>query len=143
MSATLAQIRAGLATALEDALPTTGGQASAYMLDNPSPPTLQVMGPEEVQYDQAMARGLDEWTLVVQAFSGSPSDRAAQELLDGWYVPNGSTSVKSAIETDRTLGGIIEDLQVVRASGYRIYNLPNRTEALGAEFFVRILNTGT
>ncbi len=139
MAATLAQIRAGLAAAL-DTIP--GCQASAYMLDNPSPPTLQVMGPDAVEYDQAMARGRDNWTIVVQAFAGTPSERTAQELLDAWLSPTGAQSVKTALESDETLGGIIIGLQVARASGYRIYNLPNRAETLGCEFFVDVVNTG-
>ncbi len=141
MSATLAEIRAGLATNLAGI--GNDLQVSAYMLDNPSPPTIQVMGLEEIEYDQAMARGLDEITIIVQAFAGTPVDRAAQTLLDTWQTGFGGTSVKAAIESDRTLGGIVEDLQVVRSSGDRIYNLPDRSESRGCEFFVRILNTGT
>ncbi len=134
------QIRAGLATnlsALADC------QVSPYQLDNPSPPMIQVMGLEEVLYDQAMARGLDEITVILQAFAGTPADRTAQELLDAWQTGFGGTSVKAAVEADRTLGGLVDDLQVMRSSGDRIYNLPNRSESRGCEFFVRILNQGT
>lgn len=131
----MTQIRNGLKTAL-DAIPDC--QVSAYQLDNPSPPTLQVMGLDEIQYDQAMARGLDEITVIVQAFAGTPVDRASQDILDGWMV----YAVKDAIEADRTLGGIIEDCVVDRTNGARIYNLPNRAETLGTDFFVRVLNTG-
>ncbi len=139
----MAQIRTALAAALETALPTTDGQTSDIQLENPSPPTLQVVGVEEVQYDEAMARGLDEFTLVVQGIAGTPFDRTAQTLLDTWKTGFGGTSVKAAIEADLTLGGIVQDVRVTRAGHDSILNLPNRTEARGCEFFVQIMNTGT
>ncbi len=142
MSATIAQIRAGLVVNLIDGLGDEL-QISPYQLDNPSPPTIQVMGLEEMLYDQAMARGLDDITIIVQAFAGTPVDRQAQTLLDTWQTGFGGTSVKAALESDRTLGGIINDLHVMRTSGDRIYNLPDRSETRGCEFYVRIFNTGT
>jgi hypothetical protein len=140
LSATLAEIRAGLQTAL-DTIP--GPDTSAYMTDSPNDLTLQVMGPDAVEYDLAMQRGLDRWTMIVQAFSGSPDNRAAQENLDAWIAPTGTYSVKAAIEKDITLGGIVQSARVARTSGYRIYDFPNQGgRMLGTEFFVDIYNTG-
>jgi hypothetical protein len=139
MAATLAEIRAGLETALA-AIP--GVVTSAYMLENPPDLCLQVMGPDLIEYDQSMHRGLDRWTLVIQAYSGSPDSQAAQQNLDNWMAPSGTTSVKTAVEADITLGGVVQAARVMRSAGYRIYDLPNRGKTLGTEFFVDIYNTG-
>lgn len=139
MTATLAEIRAGLEARLAT-IPDV--VTSAYMLDAPPDLTLQVMGPDAVEYDLAMQRGLDRWTMIVQAFSGSPDSQAAQMNLDNWLAPNGTSSVKAAIEGDITLGGIVQSARVSRSAGYRIYDLPDRGRTLGTEFFIDIFNTG-
>lgn len=143
-AATLAQIREGLRVRLAT-IPNV--QTSAYMLGQVTPPTLQVMGPDEVQYDLAFHRGLDQWTLIVQGFVGAVADVGAQTNLDLWLAPSGSLSVKAAIEGDRSaagaLGGLVQDLTVTTSSGYRIYQLDNSGPVLGAEWTVSVLNTGT
>ena len=142
--ATLAEIRAGLATRL-DTIP--GVNVSAYMMDVPRDLTLQVMGPDQVEYDQAGMRGHDNWTFIIQGFSGSPSSQAAQVNLDEWLSPSGANSVKEAVEGDRSLGGIVEDCVVRTSSGYRRYEVgPDggaKHSMLGAEWTVLILNSGT
>jgi hypothetical protein len=50
--------------------------------------------------------------------------------------------VKTAVEADITLGGVVQAARVMRSAGYRIYDLPNRGKTLGTEFFVDIYNTG-
>jgi len=142
--ATIAEIRAGLETRLAT-IPNV--VTSAYMIDSPPDLTLQVMGPDLVEYDQAMQRGLDEWTFIVQGFSGSPDSQAAQERLDDWLAPSGANSVKAAIEGDRgsggALGGVVDDVWVRQSSGYKVYDFKTGSRMLGAEWTVLILNSGT
>ncbi len=137
--ASLANIREGVAANLST---ISGVQVSAYMLANPTPPSLQVF-PAEVEYDAAMARGLDRWTLTVQAHVGTQTDVGAQKKLDELLAPSGSSSVKAAAESDRTLGGVVSDCRVVSCSGYRVYVHPSGTAVLGAEWTVEILASGT
>lgn len=140
MTATLAEIRAGLETRLAT-IPNVN--TAAYMSDSPNDLTLQVMGPDLIEYDLAMHRGLDRWTIIIQAFSGSPDSTAAQENLDSWLAPTGANSVKAAIEGDATLGGIVQGARVMRSSGYRVYDFPNQGgKMLGTEFFIDVYNTG-
>ena len=141
--AVLADIRVALAAALQPALDAVGGgQPSAYTLESPTPPTLWVMGPDQIVYDMTMRRsGFDQWTMIVQGFVGSPLDKAAQVNLDLWLAPSGATSVKAAIEADRTLGGIVDDLTVTEASGYRRYQFQtNGPTVLGCDWSVLINN---
>lgn len=139
-AATIEEIRAGIETRL-DTLPNV--TVSAYMLDSPPDLTLQVMGPDIIEWDKAAAEGLDIITIIVQGFSGSPDSRAAQINLDQWLDRSGTNSVKAAIEGDRRLGGIVDDCWVRESSGYRQYELPNRGRMLGAEWTLLVLNSGT
>jgi len=136
---TLAELRAGLATNLATIADT---QISAYMLAQPTPPTIQIL-PEEIDYDGAMQRGMDTWRITVQAFVGLVSDIGAQKRLDLMLAPTGSTSVKAAVESDTTLGGKCDDLRVTQATGYKIYSLQGQAAAvLGAEWTVEIVAVG-
>lgn len=135
---TLAAIRAGLAANLAN---VPGAQVSAYVLANPTLPTIWVRpATEPVNYHQAMGNGLDEWMMLVQAYVGTPSDIGAQKQLDEFLASSGATSVKAAIESDKTLGGAASDLMVTNCSGYLEYSRPDGTTALGAEWNVRVLS---
>ncbi len=138
-AATLAQIREGLRVRLAT-IPRV--QTSAYMLDQPVTPTLQVMGPDETTYDLAMQRGLDMWRIVIQGYQGSPADIGAQVALDEWLAPSGTNSVKAVINADHTLGGLVQSARVASSTGYRIYDLPNLGRTLGAEWVVEVFNRG-
>jgi hypothetical protein len=138
--ADLADIRAGLAANLAAVALVEDCQISPYMLDNPSPPTLMVVGPDVVDFDLAMHRGLDHWTIVVQGFAGSPVDKGRQLRLDKWL--EGPASVKDAIESDVTLGGIVPGVRVVRIEAYRDYVIDQGKRVLfGAAWFVDVFNT--
>jgi hypothetical protein len=134
---TLATIRTALKQALSS-IPDC--QVSAYLLAQPTPPCLMVVT-GETSYDAAMARGLDRWTLLVQALVPLTVDQRQQELLDRWRSPSGTHSVKAAVETDRTLGGVVQDALVVSASEDRVYGIDPHL-SLGCEFVVQLLATG-
>lgn len=136
--ATLKQIREGLAANLAV---LDGWQVSAYMLSQPTPPAIHVV-PGLVEFDRAMGRGLDEWTLNVQAFVPLNSDRGAQERLDGLIDGSGATSVKEAVEADRTLGGAADTARVVACTGYRTVAVEGRGPVLMCEWEVHVLAAG-
>lgn len=140
MSATLAQVRKGIATNLGA---ISGVQVSPYMLSNPTPPMLYVF-PDEVDFDLTMHRGLDCFRLTIQAMIGFVGDEGAQTLLDTLIDPNDSSSVKKAVESDKTLGGVVDDLRVTKQTGYRLYEVPNvgrgmsSAQIIGAEWTVEV-----
>jgi hypothetical protein len=51
-------------------------------------------------------------TVVVQR----ASERTAQEKLDAYVAYDGAQSVRRALEADRTLGGVVQDLIVTGAT---------------------------
>jgi hypothetical protein len=117
--ATITAIRRGIAANLAQLGNNMGMQVSAYTLANPTPPMMQVL-PGEVVYDRAFHRGLDEITMLVQALVAYGSDIGSQTRLDELLDPTGANSMKTAVESDSTLGGIVGDVSVLNATGYRV-----------------------
>lgn len=135
MGATLAQIRTGLAANLAS---ITGLAQSAYVLSNPTPPAAEIE-PGPVEYDQAFGRGHDRWAMTVRVFVGLTTDIGAQKRLDTYLAPSGATSVKTALESDLTLGGTVQDLHVTGCSGYRVYPRQGQAPVLGAEWQLTVI----
>lgn len=135
--ATLADIREALRAQL-DTIP--GLQASAYQLGNPTPPAAEItVGPTE--YDLALGRGLDRVTLLARVYVAPTTDVGGQKLLDRLLAPTGAESVKTVLETDPTLGGIVDDVHVLRHGGYMTFVQDGRAAYLGTEFTVEILTS--
>lgn len=104
-------VRAGLGTALDT---ITGLRVFDYVPDSLSPPAA-VVEPLEVDYDEAMKRGLDVYRAFVLVIVGRMSDRSSQDRLDAYVAGSGASSVKAALEANRTLGGACSTLQVTSA----------------------------
>jgi hypothetical protein len=111
---TLEQIRQGIATNLST---ISGLRTSWFVPDNPSPP-IAIVVPERVDYDVSFARGSDTYALNVLIIGGRINERAAQSSLDSFLDSTGTASVKTAIESDKTLGGAAHSLRVADWSGY-------------------------
>jgi hypothetical protein len=135
MGATLAQIREGLAANLATIADI---QISPYVLSNPTPPAAEIE-PAPVEYDQAFGRGHDRWTMTVRVFVGLTTDIGAQKRLDLYLAPSGATSVKTALESDCTLGGTVQDLHVTGCSGYRVFGRQGQAPVLGAEWQLTVI----
>lgn len=118
----------------------TGVQASPWNLGtNFQTPVFQISGNGPIQYDGSFGRGTDRLTFVVQAITGTVDDIGAQRLLSTFVQGTGATSVKTAIESDRTLGSLVGDLRVTEYSGDRIIVIPNGAEYLIGEWTVDVL----
>lgn len=130
---------ADLRGAIAETLTTlTDVQESAYLLANPTPPYAEVE-PGPIEYDLAMQRGLDKWMFTVRVFVGLTADIGSQQLLDSFMDPTGSQSVKTLIETDRTLGGVCDFVLVTGCSGYKTFQHAHTGKlSLGAEWTVAV-----
>lgn len=111
MAPTLEQIMDGI----EDRLKTIAGlRVSDVTPDQIVPPCAIVGVPAITEYHATFASGrmrLDELTVTVLV--SAAVDRIGQKLLAGYANPTGDTSVKAAIEADKTLGGVVEDCVVL------------------------------
>ncbi len=89
-----------------------------------------------------MHRGIDEWWFKVTALCATGSGLAAQKTRDGFLKSSGSGSVKAALETDRTLGGVVQSLHVTNVVPRVLQASDTDALYLGAEYTVRILAAG-
>jgi hypothetical protein len=112
--ALVSDLRTGLATRLAT---ITGLRTSATMPDNPNPPVALVM-PSSITYDQTFAKGMQLYSFNVIVIVGRADERSAQNSLDAFVSSTGSSSIKLAIEGDKTLGGKAFDTRVTELRNY-------------------------
>jgi len=78
-------------------------------------PPCAVVGQLDFTFDVDNARGLDQAStdifVIVQRFS----ERTGQAKLDSLLAGTGPKSIKTALESDRTLGGLVDTLRVLTA----------------------------
>ena len=109
---TVSQIKTGLAANLAT---VSGLRAYAYQPDNVNTPFAWPLL-DSIQYNGAMGGGLITHKFTVSVVVGRSAERTAQTLLDGYLSYAGAISIRQAIESDRTLGGVVQDLIVESAS---------------------------
>ena len=114
MTVTVGALRAGLATNLAT---ITGLRANAIQPDNPTPPQA-IIFPTSITFDRTFKRGLDQYAFTITLIAGRQDARNGQAVMDGYCAPTGTGSIKTAIESDRTLGGACQSLHVTELSAY-------------------------
>lgn len=127
--ASLSELREGIA---ENLSKINGLRVSSFIPDNINPP-IAIVNPQGIEYHKAFANGLNTYTFVVSVLVGRVSERTAQNTLDGYCASSGATSIKSAIESDRTLSGRAFDLIVSDMRNYGSVTIGDNTY-LTAEF---------
>lgn len=88
-----------------------------------------------------VSMGTVEWRFRVTVYVALTSDKGAQESLDRFLNPDDPLSVKKALESDRTLGGVAEDVTVTEVGEDQVYERVAGTVAaqyLGTEFTVQV-----
>lgn len=133
MTVTIGTLRSGIAANLAT---ITGLRTSATVPDAPTPPQAVVI-PSIIQYDRAFHRGLDQYQFIITVLVGRASDRNAQSTLDAYCNPTGALSIKTAVESDRTLGGIAQSLHVTEMTSYASTSIGD-TIYLSADFSVTV-----
>lgn len=83
-----------------------------YPPDTIAPPAGIVSYPETIEFDQTYAAGADRATIPVHVLVGKVSDRATRDALGAYVARTGATSVKTALEADPTLAGVVDSLRV-------------------------------
>lgn len=106
MPATVSQVADGLKARLAT---VTGLRTFSYQPEQVNPPVaFPVL--ESVDYHRAFGGGDVQmrWTVIV--IVGRYLDRVAHANLDGYLSYDGATSLRAAVEGDRTLGGVAKTL---------------------------------
>ena len=133
--ASIASIRAGLATNLAT---ITGlrTNSTGTIPDNVNPP-YAIVSPSSIDYHRAFSNALSTYNFTVTVVVGRGDDRTAQRNLDVYCSPTGSSSIRVAIESDRTLGGVVFDTIVTGMRNYGSVTI-GETNLLAAEFDIAV-----
>ena len=111
MSTDLDTICAGIVTNLQS---ISGLQCYSYLPDN-VPPVCAVVAPISIEYHETMdPTDPGDCEFAVTVLVARTDARSAQVALQEFMSASSSTSVRAAIESDATLGGIVSDLVVHR-----------------------------
>ena len=78
-------------------------------------PPCAIVGQLDFTFDIDNARGLDQASVDIFVLVQRISERAGQDKLDELLAGTGAKSIKTAIESDRTLGGLVNTLRVISA----------------------------
>lgn len=106
MPATVSQVAEGIKTRLAT---VTGLRTFSYQPEQLNPPVaFPVL--ESVEYHGAMGGGNVRMRWQVFVIVGRYLDRVAHSNLDGYLSYSGATSLRAAIEGDKTLGGVAQTL---------------------------------
>jgi hypothetical protein len=130
----ISQIRAGLVANIKAVVGNTA-QVSPYRSESPTPPTIQVTG-----FGEVLKVAMGSWEIdnfLVQGLAGAPTQESAQMRLDTWLSPTGATNIWTAIESDKTLGGIVNNAIVTRCDGAQFIETPGG-EVLGTTWHIQI-----
>ena len=122
---------------IEDNLETVAGlRAYSEIPDNPQVPCAVVVL-NSVNYDQSFQRGLSELDFNITVIVGRFSVQQAQEHMND-YAGNGAKSIKTAVQSDRTLGGSAADAVLSSMNGISALDLNDGNNYLGMEFSVTV-----
>lgn len=131
--ATLTEIRQGLAARCAT---ISGLRTVATMPEQPQPP-VAIVQPETVEYDLNAKNGLTRYNMIVTVVVARADARSAQNQVDAYVAPTGTSSIKAAIEGDRTLGGKVNTCRVVSVSNYTMLDTLE-VPYLGVDFSVEV-----
>ena len=134
MPAAISDIRIGISDALSTLL---GIRVYNDLPDTPVVPCA-ITELQRVNYDTTMARGADEYQFSIQVLSGRADDRTAQARIESYIAGSGNGSLKTAMESDPTLGNRCMTVRVVEAGGLQTYDRSDGMSLLGVEFQVLI-----
>lgn len=119
----------------------SGLQVFDHVPDSVDPPVF-IAGEVELTYDDVPEGGYDEMRITCHLYTSTSDTSPGQQLLDGYLSRVGPTSIKQAIEADRTLGGTVHTLIVERITGYGKYRIGSLAQPevryYGARMFVRV-----
>jgi hypothetical protein len=134
MPASISSLREGLAANLAT---INGLRVYTVLTDNPQFPAA-LISLDRIEFDSTMARGCDSIEFTVTLVVARADDRSAQNKLETYLAGTGVTSVKTAVESDVTLGGSAFDARVTAAEQIGTVNSPDGSTYLFVDFAVTV-----
>ena len=114
----------------------TGLRTSGDVPDNPNPP-IAVVFLDQVDYDEAFRGGMTTFMLKVMVLVSRADDRTAQRKLNQYISPDGDRSIKKAVESDRSLGGLVQTLRLTAMTSLGS-TMVSEQEYMAVEFSVAV-----
>lgn len=146
----ISAVRAAIASAASAVVLPSGAGAltcTGYTPDSIVAPHF-FTGEVDVTFDRAYGRALDELEIICRVLAGRADDKSSQVVLDAMLSGSGTASLKAAIEAARgapgqpALGGLADDLHVMRVQGYRWYEHAG-ISYVGAELVIKVIGDGS
>ena len=134
--ATLSEIRDGIATNLA----TITGLRTKGIIPGQVNPPYAVITPEGIDYHRSFNNGFNTYNFTITVVVGQADSRSAQKTLDAYCTPSGASSIRSAIESDKTLSGTAFDVMVSEMRNYGSTTI-GETTYLAAEFTCAVQST--
>lgn len=134
MAAKISDIANGLREALRQ---IPGLRVMDYLPDQVNPP-MAVMSISDVTFHRAFSGGDCVYGFVVSLIVARASERIGQDRLDAFTSFDGPQSVRAAIESDQTLGGVCQTLLVERAGNIQTVTLADNVNYLSVDFTVTV-----
>jgi hypothetical protein len=134
MPATISQVKDGLKTRIET---ISGLRAFDYQPDQVNPPFAFPTLDTITYHQTGMASGGVVMNFTITLVVNRAVERTAQDALDQYMSFSGAQSLRAAIEADRTLGGVCDDLIVTNAENLTNIDA-NDTLYLAVDFKVTV-----
>jgi hypothetical protein len=134
MPATISQVKDGLKTAINT---VSGLRAFDYQPDQVNPPFAWPTLDTITYHQTGMAAGGVVMNFTITLVVNRAAERVAQDQLDQYMSWDGAKSLRAAIEADRTLGGVCDDLIVTGAENLTNIDA-NDTLYLAVDFKVTV-----
>lgn len=114
-----------IATAIIAALAPLGIHSYDYMSSSPIPPAAYI-AVDELAFDSDFD-GNAEARFIIRLLLSSQVEQSAQAVLNQ-YISTGPQSVKTLVEKDSTLGGVVASVKVtgIRRGSYGVVMLPEQ-----------------
>ena len=114
--ANISALRSGIAANLST---ISGLRVSDTVPDQINPPQA-IVSLSSVSFDKAMHKGLTLYTFTLTVLVARQSERSGQAKLDTYVQSSGASSIKLAVESDRTLGGAAYDCTCPQVTSYGV-----------------------
>jgi len=105
----------GVRDALKNNLQTITNLRVYDLIPDIVTPPCAVVGQLDFTFDIDNMRGLDQASVDVFVIVQRISERSGQDKLDNFLAGSGNGSIKTALESDRSLGGLVDTLRVISA----------------------------
>ena len=136
----IGDIAAGLKANL-DAI--DGVNVSKYPRTNPVGPLIHMWPSDTIVYHRANAMGFTAIEFTVQLLWPYSDDAGSASQVYDFLEPTGARSVRAAIESDRTLGGAVDQARCESCSGLAVGVTSDNQPRLTAEWRVSIILNGS